>query len=61
LILAESELDRFTSAIKDVVEDCHRVPGGVWDFGMGMAKRALSKPKSTVSEKTSPSKSSLSV
>jgi len=41
LIVTEAELDKFVVALTDVVKDCHRFPGGVWDFGLGMAKRAL--------------------
>ena len=41
LILSEAELDRFVAAITDVVAECHRFPGGLWDFGLGLAKRAI--------------------
>ncbi|MEW6055821.1 MAG: aspartate aminotransferase family protein [Bdellovibrionota bacterium] len=46
LILTESELDYFVSALTDVVKECHRFPGGLWDFGLGLAKRAI-MPAST--------------
>jgi ornithine--oxo-acid transaminase len=41
LIVSEEQLDRFVSSLASVVEDCHRVPGGIWDFGMDLAKRAI--------------------
>lgn len=42
LIATEKELDRFATSLADVVKDCHRFPGGLWDFGLGLAKRAIS-------------------
>jgi ornithine--oxo-acid transaminase len=41
LVVSEEELDRFVVALTGVVEDCHRLPGGIWNFGMDLAKRAL--------------------
>jgi ornithine--oxo-acid transaminase len=41
LIVKEEQLDRFVTSLTSVVEDCHRLPGGIWDFGMDLAKRAL--------------------
>jgi acetylornithine/succinyldiaminopimelate/putrescine aminotransferase len=41
LVVSEAELDRFVTALADVVKDSHRVPGGLWDFGMSLAKRAV--------------------
>lgn len=44
LIVSEEELDRFVAALADVVLECHRFPGGLWDFGLGLAKRAVLPP-----------------
>jgi len=41
LTLTEAEMDRFVNAIEDVVTECHKFPGGIWDFGLGLAKRAI--------------------
>lgn len=41
LITSEEQIDRFVAALTDVVKECHRFPGGVWDFGLGLAKRAI--------------------
>jgi ornithine--oxo-acid transaminase len=41
LIVTEEQLDRFVASLTGVVRECHRFPGGLWDFGLGMAKRAL--------------------
>ena len=41
LTVSETELDRFVAALTAVVQDCHRLPGGIWNFGMDLAKRAL--------------------
>ena len=41
LVVTEAELDTFVIALKSVVEEAHRFPGGLWDFGLGLAKRAV--------------------
>jgi ornithine--oxo-acid transaminase len=41
LILTEAQLSQFVMAVTDVVADCHRLSGGIWDVGMDLAKRAL--------------------
>jgi ornithine--oxo-acid transaminase len=41
LIITETQLDRFVEALVDVIKECHRFPGGLWDFGLGLAKRAI--------------------
>lgn len=41
LIVSEAELERFVSSVTDVVRESHKLPGGMWDFGMDMARRAL--------------------
>jgi ornithine--oxo-acid transaminase len=41
LIIEDAHIHRFVHALKDVAEECHKFPGGVWDYGLGLAKRAL--------------------
>jgi len=41
LIVSEAEIDHFVSSLSEVVQSCHKISGGIWEFGMGMAKRAL--------------------
>jgi ornithine--oxo-acid transaminase len=41
LTITEAEIDRFVSGLTEVVKECHRFPGGLWDFGLGLAKRAI--------------------
>lgn len=41
LIVTEKEIDYFVSSLTEVVKECHRFPGGLWDFGLGLAKRAI--------------------
>jgi ornithine--oxo-acid transaminase len=41
LIVTDAELLRFSTALRDVLADCGRFPGGIWDFGLGLVKRAL--------------------
>lgn len=41
LIIGEEEIELFARAFEDVVADCHRYPGTLWDFGRTLAKQAL--------------------
>jgi ornithine--oxo-acid transaminase len=41
LIITDTELDLFTEAFEDVVADCHRYPGTLWDFGRTLALQAI--------------------
>ncbi|MBI3543921.1 MAG: aspartate aminotransferase family protein [Deltaproteobacteria bacterium] len=41
LVVNEAQLDRFVTSLTEVVKECHRFPGGLWDFGLGLAKRAI--------------------
>ncbi len=41
MILGDAELDLFSEAFEDVVADCHRYPGTLWEFGRTLATQAL--------------------
>jgi len=41
LIVGDAEVDLFVDAFEDVVADCHRYPGTLWDFGRTLAVQAL--------------------
>jgi ornithine--oxo-acid transaminase len=41
LILTDTELELFARAFEDVVADCHRYPGTLWDFGRTLAVQAI--------------------
>jgi ornithine--oxo-acid transaminase len=43
LMIGEAEVDAFVAAFEDVIADCHRYPGTMWDFGKTLAKQALSR------------------
>jgi ornithine--oxo-acid transaminase len=43
LVIGEAEVDAFATAFEDVIADCHRYPGTMWDFGKTLAKQALSR------------------
>jgi ornithine--oxo-acid transaminase len=47
LIAGDAELDLFADAFEDVVADCHRYPGTLWEFGRTLAVQAVkgSSPK----------------
>ncbi len=41
LVIEESHIDEFVSAINSVVEDCGKVSGPLWEMGKNLAKAAL--------------------
>jgi ornithine--oxo-acid transaminase len=41
LVVCDGEIMKFAAALRAVLADCARFPGGIWDFGLGLAKRAL--------------------
>jgi ornithine--oxo-acid transaminase len=41
LIVTEQQVEQFVSAVTEVVRDCHRLTGGIWDVGRDLAKRAI--------------------
>ncbi len=41
LIVSEAQINQFVTSLTAVVAECHRFPGGLWDFGLGLAKRAI--------------------
>ncbi len=50
LVIGEREVAHFCEAFESVVADCHRFPGGAWEVGMGLAKRALKRGAKVESE-----------
>ncbi|MCU0532579.1 MAG: aspartate aminotransferase family protein [Hydrococcus sp. Prado102] len=42
-IITEQEVNMFVSAFEDVLADCHRYPGTIWDFGSTLVKQAMKK------------------
>lgn len=43
LMITEKEVNYFLESFEDVLADCHRYPGTLWDFGATLAKQALKK------------------
>jgi ornithine--oxo-acid transaminase len=41
VIMGQAELDLFVDAFEDVVADCHRYPGTLWEFGRTLAVQAV--------------------
>lgn len=41
LIIGEAEVKRFVDGVDDVLADCGRFPGPLWDFGTNLVKTAL--------------------
>jgi len=47
LIIGETEINRFVHAIDNVLEDCTRLPGPMWDFGKNLVQTAIKQRKSS--------------
>jgi ornithine--oxo-acid transaminase len=43
LIINETEVNLFVEAFEDVLADCHRYPGTIWDFGSTLVKQVFKK------------------
>lgn len=43
LMITETEVNLFLEGFEDVLADCHRYPGTLWDFGSTLAKQALKR------------------
>jgi ornithine--oxo-acid transaminase len=43
LIITEQEVKIFVNAFEDVLADCHRYPGTIWDFGRTLVKQVLKR------------------
>ncbi|MBI2343829.1 MAG: aspartate aminotransferase family protein [Deltaproteobacteria bacterium] len=41
LTLGDADVEHLLTALRAVIAEAHRFPGGVWDVGMDLAKRAL--------------------
>jgi len=45
LIVTEKDKDNIVSSFNDVISDCHKVPGSIWDLGKTLAGHALKSNK----------------
>ncbi|MCH2170385.1 aspartate aminotransferase family protein [Myxococcota bacterium] len=43
LVVGEEEVDYFLASFDDVLADCHRYPGTLWDFSRTLVKAALNR------------------
>lgn len=43
LMIAEQEVNTFVAAFEEVLADCHRYPGTIWDFGTTLVKQAIKR------------------
>jgi ornithine--oxo-acid transaminase len=43
LIITEPEVKFFVDAFEDVLADCHKYPGTIWDFGTTLVKQAMKR------------------
>jgi ornithine--oxo-acid transaminase len=41
LCITKEDVQYFLKSFLDVMEDCHRFPGGAWEVGKQLAKKAL--------------------
>lgn len=49
LMIGDREVNRFIEAFDDVLTDCQRFPGPLWDFGANLVKTAMSQRKAVPS------------
>jgi len=45
LIIGETEINRFANGLDDVLQDCTRFPGPMWDFGKNLVQTAIKQRK----------------
>jgi ornithine--oxo-acid transaminase len=43
LIIGETEINRFVSAVDDVLQECRKFPGPIWDLGSNFIRHALKR------------------
>ena len=43
LVVGEEEIDYFLASFEDVLADCHRYPGTIWDFSRTLIKAAINR------------------
>jgi acetylornithine/succinyldiaminopimelate/putrescine aminotransferase len=49
LIIGEAEVDKFVTALDDVLSDCRKFPGPMWEIGNNFVRHALGSKRSTPS------------
>jgi len=47
LIIGEREIDMFVNALDDVLKDCRKFPGPMWELGNNFVRHALDSKRST--------------
>jgi 4-aminobutyrate aminotransferase-like enzyme len=40
-VIADEDIAAFVSALDDVLSDCHKLPGPMWDLGKNLVKAAM--------------------
>jgi hypothetical protein len=46
LIIGEKEIDLFVAALDDVLTDCRKFPGPMWEIGQNFVRHALGSKQS---------------
>ena len=52
LIIGEKEIDMFVNALDDVLTECRKFPGPMWELGNNFVKAALGSKRSTSAPRT---------
>jgi len=52
LIIGEEEVDMFVNALDDVLTECRKFPGPMWELGNNFVKAALGSKRSTSAPRT---------
>jgi len=42
LCITSEDVRYFLASLEDIIADCHKFPGGAWEVGKELAKRAIS-------------------
>jgi len=52
LIIGEKEVDMFVSALDDVLTECRKFPGPMWELGNNFVKAALGSKRAVQSRRS---------
>jgi hypothetical protein len=52
LIIGEKEINMFVNALDDVLTECRKFPGPIWELGNNFVRAALGSKRSTSAPRT---------
>ena len=54
LIIGEKEVEMFVTALDDVLSDCRKFPGPMWELGQNFVRAAIGSKRATPQQATPP-------